>query len=905
MKVFKPGQLSVLTRCFEHQRRFYMGFSVMAFIPLGRVDTILHEVAMWKFVAERLGKDALDVGIPKSCGEFLVNGIAHAPGGVPHPAFPIRASVGPIQKDLYVVGDRYWRGQSPTEAGPITQMPVDWAHAYGGPDYAKNPQGKGEVEVEIEGVKIRPLPNIEAPRQLIGASNDRPDPAGFGPIDISCPQRNKLAGTYDQSWLENLFPGFARDIDWRLHNIAPSDQWREGFWTGGERYQFTNLHPSKPTVGGELPHFRARVFISRSHRVGQPRLANAETKAAFKVPPTKLEEIPLALQTLWFFPDAEYAVLIWQGSTIVAEEDGADVVHLIAAAEHSDRPRTPEYYVQAIADRMHPEYGGFAVLRDDELLPESLAESPSPTDEDRELHASENLTAQALHRRMSNESDKARDIVASYGLDPDVHGPAKVAPLAPPPKPKDVPALVEKAKKEAAAQQADLEAKHKQAMIDIDKILDETKLEGFTKEVVHKEMNSKQIGPPTWTSDGQRADLQRIAMECRSQGIIADELEMILADKTTQDMWESAERQMKEAYRSQAHMQHPAPPMPPELRAATRDRVRLALATGEDFGTLNLTGADLSQMNLVGANLTNAFLESAKLDGSDLTGAKLDNAVLAHASLVGTRLEGATLGKANLGKATLKQTLLARTDLREAILYETVLDETVLSGAKLDGALLFGTHWTKVDAREVEGTKQTFIKVTIEACDFSGAQLEQSTFIGTDLRGSTFDQAVLRSCTFIGCKAQGVSFVSANLTNARFVEGSVLDDAQFREANLSRANLRGISLARAEFRKAMLDHADFCECNLSEAKFYQASAREAKFEVADLRNAELMSVNCMHASFARATLYGADFRGANLHGADLARVRSDSTVQLGEALLTKARIYPRHIEQVDQDEVKR
>jgi uncharacterized protein YjbI with pentapeptide repeats len=898
MKVFKPGRLGVLTRPFEHQRRFYMGFSVLVFVPLGRTDTILHEVAMWKFVAERLGKDAaLDVAIPKSRGEFLVDGKAFAPSGVPHPAIPVRAMVGPLEKSLYVSGDRYWTGLAATNPMPFTEMKVDWAHAYGGPDYAKNPLGKGEVEVEIQGVKMRPLPNVESPRQLISVPNDRPEPAGFGPIDISWPQRSKLAGTHDQHWLENLFPGFARDVDWGIHNIAPRDQQREGFWEGGERFQFSNLHPSKPTFEGQLPRFRARVFISRTHKVGEPRPPAAETKAAVKLPPAKLDEVPLALQTLWFFPDAEHLVLIWQGSTIVAEEDGADVLHLLVAAEHADRPRNADHYKQVIVDRMDPEYGGLAALQDEGLLPEDLADSPSPTDEDRDLHASDNLMAQALHRRMTAESDKAREMVASYGLDPDVHGPAKVAPLAPPPKPKDLPALVEKAKKEAAAAQIDLELKHKQALADIDKIVDEAKIEGFTKETLKAEMSGKQMGPPTWTAAGQRADLERIAMDCRSQGVIPDELEMILADESVKAQWESAEKQMMESYRLQAHMQHPAPAMPSELRGPTRDRVRLALSRGEDFGTLNFTGADLSNMNLVGADLSNALLESAKLDGSDLSGAKLDNAVLAHASLVGTRLDGARLGKANLGKANLQQTQLAQADLREAILHGTVLDQAVLVGAELEGAILFESKWTKVDAREIAGLRLTFVKATLEASDFSGAKLEFATFLNNDLRGSTFDRALLRSCTFLGVKAQSVSFVAANLENARFVEASVLDEAKFTEATLSRANLRGTSLARAELRKAVLDHADFSECDLGQAKLYQASARETKFEVADLRNAEMISINCMHASFARATIYGADLRGANLYGADFARVRTDATVKLDQALLTKARVHPRHVEQ--------
>src|SRR5690606_15689420 len=117
----------------------------------------------WKLAAERLGAEgALHSGIPKSRGELLVNGIAFAPGGVPHPAVPVRATVGEIQKDLAIYGHRYWTGRTATEPRSFTQMPIDWAHAFGGKAHAENPFGKGVGEVEIEGVPIVPLPNVES-----------------------------------------------------------------------------------------------------------------------------------------------------------------------------------------------------------------------------------------------------------------------------------------------------------------------------------------------------------------------------------------------------------------------------------------------------------------------------------------------------------------------------------------------------------------------------------------------------------------------------------------------------------------------------------------------------------------------------------------------------------------------
>ena len=57
MKVLKPQKLGILSRCFEHGRRFYMGVSALAMYPLGRTDTLIHEVAMWKLAAERLGAE--------------------------------------------------------------------------------------------------------------------------------------------------------------------------------------------------------------------------------------------------------------------------------------------------------------------------------------------------------------------------------------------------------------------------------------------------------------------------------------------------------------------------------------------------------------------------------------------------------------------------------------------------------------------------------------------------------------------------------------------------------------------------------------------------------------------------------------------------------------------------------
>lgn len=895
MKVLKPQKLGILSRCFEHDRRFYMGVSALAMYPLGRTDTLIHEVAMWRLAAERLGAEgALDFAIPKSRGEFLVNGIAFAPGGVPHPAVAVRATVGGTQKDLSVYGDRYWTGRTATEPRPFTQMPIDWAHAFGGKAHAENPFGKGLDEVEIEGVPIVPLPNIEAKNAPITSPRDRPLPAGFGPLDIGWPQRRRLAGTHDNHWLENLFPGFAKDVDWEIHNIAAPDQRRQWFWEGGERFRFDNLHPTK-VVEGEVPSFRARIFVSRSHKHGEPRPPVPELKQMVKRVPKEIEEIPLALQTLWFFPDLELGVLIWSGSTLLAEELGEDIVHLLVAAEHTGRPRPLEHYHQVAAARLDPDAGAIAMLEDDDLLPEELGPVESPLEEAKELAEFENFKAQNLHRRQVELTEAGRAEVASHGLDPDIHGPPVVAPLAAPPSLQEMPALIEKIKADKAKMEAEGKAKVAKAQAEIDATIDHADIEGFTSETLHEEQNQPgQVGPPVHTAAALLKMLQDMAVQSRASGYINDEIEEMIVDKELYAGWEAAEQQQRQGYHMAAHLQHPAPAMPDELRNPTRERVLKAIAEGEDFAQLNFTGADLSGMDLSGANLTGAYLESANLTDTNLHGARLDGAVLAHAMLTRTRLDGASLVDVNLGRAKMDGAVFTDADLSESTLYEAQISGCSFVRAKLRKATLIGATFERCDASGCFAEDCPFLKVALTSVNLRQAHLDRTVWIENDLRGSVFGGASLVSATFLNTDLRQVEFRAARLDNARFVEGTKLDQVVFSEASMVQTFCRGLSMRGADIRHATLDGADFSECDLAEAKFYRVVARGARFEMADLRQAEMVSGNFMGASFARAVIYGVDFRAANLHAADMARVRSDAAVKLDEALLTKVRIHPRH-----------
>ena len=68
--------------------------------------------------------------MPKPRGEALVYGSYYSPGGREVTSDLVGFSLGPISKELLVVGDRHWRPLiGPTPPEPFTTMPVDYAHA--------------------------------------------------------------------------------------------------------------------------------------------------------------------------------------------------------------------------------------------------------------------------------------------------------------------------------------------------------------------------------------------------------------------------------------------------------------------------------------------------------------------------------------------------------------------------------------------------------------------------------------------------------------------------------------------------------------------------------------------------------------------------------------------------------
>lgn len=899
MKVFKPSKLSVLTRCFEHRRQYKLGVCVLGCVPMQGDLSLLPEQDLWKFIAEAMGSEGtLDATIPKIRAEYIVHGSAHAPGGIPQPSVPVRAEVGGLSKDLVVHGDRFWAGREPTQPVPFRSMRLHWYSAFGGPTHAQNPLGKGIDALELQtpgpdaNPKAVPLPNVERSDDLVRSPDDRPTPGGLGPIDISWPQRRTLAGTHDQTWLETQFPGHPVDVDWGLHNVAPGDQQHSEAWKPGAPYRFTNLHPSIDVLEGTLPPLRARAFISRSHRSGDERpTAHARTQAS-RAPlgaEDPLEEVELELQTLWFFPDQERLVLGWTGSVDVAEEEAADVVKLMLAAESTEHARPLSHYEQVLADRLDEEFGALAALRDVDLVPEDLAAAPDDADD---LFALEGLPIDNGQRQREELFASALAHLEAQGIDPAEYG------LEPPPPPDaqptldELPELLAKKRAELAEAQTQGEAMRESMLAQAAEVLDGLPTD-MTADSVREQVTEVGDGPPSFRADAQKTELEAQAMKARMLGGIDDALEAVIDDPAQYAHWQAAEAKLLGAYRKTAHHQAPAARLSGVSGGEALARFEHTLKSGQGFRNANFTGAILRGLDLRGADLSGGLFESADFTETDLRGANLDDTVLAHAKIDRARLDRASLRRANLGKANLVQSVLDSARLDEAVLEGTRLKGSRFRGAVLHGASLRDAHFVDCDGQRMEASKLQLLGVTFERVMFGAAVFDETTFLELDLRTCDFADASLRGCTFLRCDLRKVNLAGAVLEGARAVEATRLEEAVLTQASLRKANFRGLRMKGVDLRQAQLDDADFTESDLERAKLYRASARGARFDIANLRHAEMMSINLMQASLARACIESADLRGANLHGADMARIRTNAAVKLDDALLTRVRIHPR------------
>lgn len=840
MKIIKPLRLSVLNRPFRLQGQNHLGVSVMALADMSASPQLRPEVELWQLAASELQTSGgvLDMAIPKARAEFLATGYAYTQHHQDKTACAVRIEVENLTKTLAVTGDRYWAGSRPTAPQPFEQMRLDWSRAFGGEGYEENPHGIGAVVENHNGTQFRRLPNIEALQHRVVSPRMKPEPASFGPLDLLWPRRFRRMGkNYDARWLQNDFPGFAPDIDWRVFNAASPDQWWEArdSLPPQAAWRIWNMHPQKAVQEGTLPPWQARCFIQRQR--GDEIL---------------FEEIALRATTVWFFPHLEQMVLIWQGNQRINEDDAADVLHLMPALEKTGATRSVNHYRKVLQQRLDKEKGALFAFREKDLVPEDVI-GPWIDNEVQENHSPmrENQNTRALQLR-----EQHRAMLEAQGSD--VSELLKESDETALPKLDDLPEFIEEMERKAAQMQQQAEARK-------------------------AEMDARY---PDAASD-----------ENRPRGPESMHRMQDLLERNASQMSEKKLAQSREAlhqmYLMSAAQQPPAIKLTGDIALIIRQRAERTMAQGGDFSGLDLTGADFSGMDLRGANFHNALLECANLSGCQLDGANFTQAMLARADLHNASLRDCRLDNASLALAQGKQTDFHGAQLTETEMTGAMFDACDFSHARISNLLLRETGFSQCVFQHTTLDNCVFMELTLPQPDFSHAVMTKTSFIKCELLSATFAHAQLDGCSWVESELENAVFASATLITCAVASGGTLAGADFSGAQLKQSNLRQAVLTGSRFTRAKLDNSDLSEAQCVNADFSGATLTGSLFIRTDFRHVRFNEANLMGAMLQKSRLEGADLSYANLFRADLSQSITSEATQFQGAYTKRVKTLPK------------
>jgi hypothetical protein len=231
----------------------------------------------------------------KPRADVVLVGHAYAPRQQAARSITTRLVVGEIDKSIEVWCNRSARkqpGGQIAEGPRLTQMPLTWERAAGGPE-SDNPVGL-RFDAEPDQYGMVTIPNLQPPGAQVDQWGKTFAPIGYGPMAPQWPSRARRLHPHTMTfpvhgWEDRPLP--AR-FDYNYFNVAPPDQQIEKL-RPDERILLENLHPAYERLVTALPGIQPRAIADR---------ATGER-----------EEIALVADTLWIDTNEGICTVVWRG----------------------------------------------------------------------------------------------------------------------------------------------------------------------------------------------------------------------------------------------------------------------------------------------------------------------------------------------------------------------------------------------------------------------------------------------------------------------------------------------------------------------------------------------------------------------------------------------------------------
>jgi len=745
--------------------------------------------------SDRLGQ----LEYPSDFAEFklradvMFKGSCYPPrGGGPTATVTVRVG-DRFTKSLQVTGPRVWLdkivGGKHSDPIHFQKMPVSWSNAFGGPEFADNPVGKGFQSDE--------LPNVEDSNRPISRASQHPPPAGFGPINPEWPLRKSKLGTkYGKDYEKTRAPWYAEDYDWSAQSAAPVDQQLDGYLRGDERLRFVNLHPEVADFSVTLPGLRPRAFA---------KLADGQTA-----------EAQLVCDTLFADLDDGVVYLTWRGHIPVAEDDLSDVAFLLVAhEEQGSSPRPAEHY--------------FAELEDFAADPVGLSKSPATklADFEQELESGE------LERRLDELAPDEEPVTAVFGGLIGVTSDADVV-LAqmrdsllqtqkePQARDKLIEALRDKLRemREGGASAPAIQVDTRDGSV-----AGGAFMRNMMRQVADAQKDGIEAGADM--SHGNEAMQDELA-KLEGLGLGPDDIRLPPVDEPPPEPapgvdfsgYDLSERDLSGMDLQGCKF---------EGTGLRRTNFQGANLTGASFGGSVLAGTDLSGAICHEADFGMAHFVRTVARGAHLTEAKLDLCHLVRVDLSDADLSGATGATPVFHRAVLDRATVDGVKFQKASFDSCSLEQATFKRAELRGAMFRECKLSSARFDAADVSKGGFLDCELGNSVFWQALGDTTNFKGCRLRNADFSHAMLPSAIFMEVDALRAKFFAADMPQARFYR-AVLRESVFEVANLLSADMRKTSLTRASFRGANLYRSAFIEAFGTDADFRTANLAMANFK---------------------------------------------------------------------------
>lgn len=955
--IMKPSRLSCAVQTEAVAGGGLTTVSAFALFDFADPRRFLTEQALWPMVAEQMPKGSIfDKGQLKPKAELIVAGSALAPADRPITGIHVAARLGAIEKRLAVFGDRFWRltdrGIEMHEARPFDSMPIDEAHAFGGPNHKINPRGKGHAARKIvESGYDAPLPNVEYAQRLIRSVDDNPAPAHFGPLAPDDARRLRYAGTYDQHWIKNVSPLKPEDFNPLFYCDAPEDQRFDSYFQGDEGFMVSGMSRGEAAVGGRLPGLRARAFV---HRPSDG----------------SLTEIRMVCDTVTLFPNITKATLAFRGVAKSEDRFGDDlgtVMFALEFAEHAPRPQ--DYYLHVFRLRSNPDEAHKHALSDFQLMPETDPDEVS----ERRLQKLEKARQDRV-RFLENQNWAARKAVQDVGMPADIIPPVDLSDID------EFPLVAMPTAEEIESGDLDLAE-----LIDDMQALDKAMRLKADREIARAELYRRRIAASLPHSMLPQHALKPLADEehmARFPGLeIEGDAETALAEVKSalgskdsvsrgfdadfagpgfasvpaeiDRVFESldggtsevdaleAERQFEVACARalrlpegsllyEAHAAFDA--FPTDGPGLKIDPIANRSDTGREFDAIfeSLKNQKVDPSVASGPNLDGMFAEppfsydhgparEALQKAADKVRERAPHLIeegseddpigglLTKLSKIepprDSALAGETLGErlSNAKGSSIERIEEAQVQLDEALVIARQMSpmalfpiEPLLEGVSerlgsfIAEKLTEGHDFKGADLAGARLANLDFSGLDLRATFFERANLTGARFAGCNLEGAVFTEAVLDGTDFTGARLNKANFNKASLRGAR-LDQCEIDDCAIIEANFSRASVRNTRLSKTRIINCILDEADFSGSEIPDLQLLQGQADGLRMDGAKIERAAFMMLSLKGASFDGAELERTVFTEVKAPGASFVEARMRSVGFLGSCDLSGSR----------------